>query len=525
MRERERLYWNVVREVRHRNGFVGKIVQDIVVPTVERRNEGEMCNNGTLRFVIASVAIGVGFVVRYEDCVYAIPLILMVVFIVHKWVYYSNKSRLECVVDEVTSKVKELLREIQRTNQTLRDTTKAICRAELVARGYRPGSSCAKMPPVARIESPPLHCMPLRRAVYSTSRDCIECLKKSSTRLSKDDDEEEHDDKIAIAQKPKEDLLRIRVLNEMQRRFRLAVQLFLCDLIECVNEFSKQQEKDNDEKLSIDWIQRLYKNVISPLCHDLQLLCEILSREAVVKTTQRNNNKDLKTPPTKVALRHVLLELRSHLDTMSSYVVLCEQSIIEEENSTSFLDCVQEANRLCEESTKHTESLWKAAEKLAILMDKGCTDMTKVEERKTKNLVVSPKIPSKADGMWEHHSCQVQNDCKTCDDEDNSVVTKVYTGETEKENAVDDNGIVLPLALKLSASVLGDLRSKLQSRRDDDVHRKQQEIPVREVVDKNDENVDEKTFVVTSSTSTLRSELKSVISRRLRRYNDDNEEP
>ena len=68
----------------------------------------------------------------------------------------------------------------------------------------------------------------------------------------------------------------------------------------------------------------------------------------------------------------------------------------------SCLDSVLETKCLCEESTKHTESLWKSAEKLAKLMDEGKTQMMKVDVA-SADVDVS-KRPSAVDGTWEHET-------------------------------------------------------------------------------------------------------------------------
>ena len=471
-----------MRDVRGRKGFVGKIVEDIPV----QKN-----NTSSASFV--------------GDFLYRM--------------FYST-NQLECKVDQVSLKVKTLLNEIRDVYRVSKDTTRVICRAELVARGYRVPDSSSKMPPVARIESPPFHCMSLRRAVFTTLHECIICLKRSSVRLHDKHHEDEDEEKL------KEELS-VRALNELLRRYRVAVQLFLCDLISSVNEFS-QIKKINGK--SIDWISSLDENVISPLCYDLGILREMLSRQAHMnKNTKKNldavQKKDSKTSPTKVALRHVLLELRSHLDTMSSYVVLCEQSIMEQDKETSLLDHVEKTKCLCEESTQHTVSLWNAARKLAASIDEGNTQMMKGKMDIVSAAADVQQRPSTVDGTWEHETPSgVESIDRDCDDNGDIVITKVYTGETEKMpcDGSDDNGIVLPLALKLNASVLGDLRSKLESR---DVSHPKQEIPV-EVVSKSSDQDDADRLVlcgggegssIKSSSSLLQSELSSVISRRRRR--------
>eukprot|EP00938_MAST-03A_sp_MAST-3A-sp1_P003753 g3753.t1 len=469
----KRLYWNIVSDVRGRKGFIAKIVQDVPV-----RKSNDVSRT----------------------------------FFLYRMFRFRN--RLECEVERVSLKVKELLDEIRYMYRVVRDTTKIICRAELVARGYRPGS-CSKMPPVARIETPPLHCMSLRHAVYNTLRECIVRMKRSSVRLK----EKHHDhEEEGEEEKSKEEVLSIRALNELSRRYRIAVQLFLCDLISSVDEFSSIEGRD-----AFQWVRSLENNVISPLRCDLEILREILSREALVNqktnldTTKKKNNS--KTPPTKVALRQVLLELRSHLDIMSSYVVLCEQGIMDQDKM-SFLDSVLETNRLCEESAKHTESLWKSAEKLAKLIDEGKTQMMKVDVA-SADVVVS-KRPSAVDGTWEHETplCLEggERDCND-DDDDDAVMTKVYTGETEtsRRDEINDDEVALPMALKLNASVLGDLRSMLKTR---DVSNPKQEIPV-ELSKKNDDEEEEYRFVKCgeegSFFTSFRNELSSVISSRRRK--------
>mgnify|MGYP001385674061 CR=1 FL=1 len=104
------------------------------------------------------------------------------------------------------------------------------------------------------------------------------------------------------------------------------------------------------------------------------------------------------------------------------------------------------------------------------------------------------------------------------DDDDHAVMTKVYTGETEtsRHDGMNDDEVALPVALKLNASVLGDLRSMLKSR---DVSHPKQEIPV-ELSKKNDEEEEEDRLVISgegSSFTSLRSELSSVISSRRRK--------
>ena len=99
--------------------------------------------------------------------------------------------------------------------------------------------SAVRCRPLLEFESPPFHCMSLRRAVYSTLRECIVRMKTSSVRLK-----EKHHDHEEDEEKSKEELS-IRALNELLRRYRVAVQLFLCDLISSVDECSQVQRGEN----------------------------------------------------------------------------------------------------------------------------------------------------------------------------------------------------------------------------------------------------------------------------------------
>ena len=118
-----RLYWNIVSDVRGRKGFISKIVQGIP--------KSDDDDNSRRTFFL----------------------------------YRMFGKKLENEVERASLKVKELLDEIRDTYRVVRDTTKIICRAELVARGYhRVRAVRCRLLEL----SPPFHCMSLRRAVYST---------------------------------------------------------------------------------------------------------------------------------------------------------------------------------------------------------------------------------------------------------------------------------------------------------------------------------------------------------------------
>eukprot|EP00940_MAST-03C_sp_MAST-3C-sp2_P002417 g2417.t1 len=447
-------------------------------------------------------------------------------------------------VDRTSTSLSRAIDEMHRLDDALRASSKTVCRAELVARGYRLGSGVS-LPSVARLEISdrnrhiPLECTPLRRAIRHASRDAEREIRSATLeieRLGKRfccGDVDDDTDARSVTQDMDDAVrsLNMSALREDLRRVRHASRLFWYTLLVNLQRCCCCSPADDGatDDIVFAWIDALGVTAETRIVATLRNLRETLElrTSGCDDETQTKNESGSAAPirggPTSSALRHAVREMRSHLETAATRVVLCQQQIIERlrrdaDASTTAMEIVSEARRAVGDNISRTEALWTALERLAAAVDRNEDTFVKDKQVTVRKLTDgASSIDAPRDGTFEDNRPVVAAAADTASNAtktSRTAAVDVFVEEAAETEASatarsdEDDVMTTPSSFVLSESVLGDLKSAF--RKDATRTERTHLVPASK---KNAESLigDDAWEVVPSASSSLFRELSDVL--------------
>lgn len=537
------MYWIVVKRLKaSKVPFLSSVVRDardIRLPTDkelrDKRVRGATTNVRTASvfvaiatvgpLLLASSSLGVVGPLRLAAAVFA--FLVGVVVLLHLLGRLSGVSHLESL--RAGSPIAGAIAETKATNRALRDVVDLIGTCELVARGYRPEKRSLRV--VSRLESiETLRCLPLRRAVLSTSTRAIREIRSATRAIRQLSPAPAVATFVAVGQKKRREVkgvsstdetspnaaLTSAALRDRLRVVREAASVFWYELLVCLERGATgtiastptKATGESRRRCSIRtesaWIAELASRVSTRYVTPLRSLRVALEREereeedpaAASEVTTPSQS----SPPRSAgaaALAHVSRELRSSLAIVSAQGVLCHQQLLErlrvvasgdrtkkEALASSLADVVAEARRAVEENVRHTESLWTSMQSLAASIDRH--DREDVFARRRRKLsrryvAVSSSREATPDGTWEKRESAAATKDPVEEASPERGVVDVFVGgsdEEEEENSADKSSAT-GTRFVLSSSVLGDLKSALVLKSENAGHSKRtRRVPV-----------------------------------------------